>query len=325
MTTRTLTGRPAPTITVGITYFNEGPMLTECLESLARQTSIPDEILVYDDASSMPPDRFLPSELPVRVIRGATNRGPSAGRNALTAACTSSHIHFHDADDSFDPEWCEQVKRKLSTSPVDVVFTECTSYRGDQVVSRSVIGLRRLLDDADLLGFAIDGVLLTPSGTYPKDLVVRCGGYNERLWQSEDFDFHLRLAALEPQFAIIDEPLVWQRLHEGSRSRDGAACSRDLVKALTLLPAALQDRYKDRICQRVAGAACSLYRFGDPGAADDALNFARTLGTPRFDDERQTFRRLAVAIGPKYVVQAANAYRRFVPATVRNWVAGQGL
>jgi len=41
-----------PTISVLITYYNERELLTECLRSLAAQTQLPDEILIYDDAST---------------------------------------------------------------------------------------------------------------------------------------------------------------------------------------------------------------------------------------------------------------------------------
>jgi GT2 family glycosyltransferase len=67
-------------VSVAIRYHNEGPLLRECLRSCQRPGG-PDEILVYVDASDTPPDSFIPDGLPMRVLRGRENRGPSYGRN----------------------------------------------------------------------------------------------------------------------------------------------------------------------------------------------------------------------------------------------------
>ena len=111
-------------IGVGLTYYNEGPLLTECLESLRQAEDRPDEILIYDDASRVPPEPYIPSDMPVRVIKGEVNRGPARGRNALLEACSCDYLHFHDSDDLFAPEWCREVRCLLERNPVDAVLTE---------------------------------------------------------------------------------------------------------------------------------------------------------------------------------------------------------
>src|SRR2546427_12916521 len=68
-----------PTIGVLITYHDERELLRECLESIARQTVPPDEVLVFDDASKAPAAAYVPAGLPVRVLRTEANRGPSHG------------------------------------------------------------------------------------------------------------------------------------------------------------------------------------------------------------------------------------------------------
>ena len=82
---------PGTSIGVGITYHNEREMLTECLLSLSHQTRPPDEIAVYDDASSDPAQTFIPAGMQVRVLRGETNRGPSYGRNQLFQALRADY------------------------------------------------------------------------------------------------------------------------------------------------------------------------------------------------------------------------------------------
>src|SRR5262245_29459086 len=101
------------TIAVLITYHGEKGLLHECLKSLTNQGAAPDEILVYDDASGAPAQNFLPDGLAVTVLRGDENRGPAYGRNRLLGACKSAYVHFHDADDLFNPQWSVRVRRVL--------------------------------------------------------------------------------------------------------------------------------------------------------------------------------------------------------------------
>src|SRR5205807_8952919 len=124
-------GRTAPLVrmdplSVGvlITYYGERELLRECLESVAQQTRLPDEILIYDDASDAPAEKYVPQGLPVTVLRGAENRGPAYGRNRLLHASTSSFVHFHDADDLFSPGWHTRVSDALDATGADAVFTE---------------------------------------------------------------------------------------------------------------------------------------------------------------------------------------------------------
>jgi hypothetical protein len=313
-------------VTVCITYFNERELLTQCLESLAAQSLPPDEILIYDDASLHPPQSYVPKGLTVRIIRGQENCGPAHGRNVLLEASRSDYVHFHDADDWFDPEWCRRVRQAAAQQPnVDLVFTELNSYRACELHATDVIGLKRLLHDPDLLAFAIDAVLLTDCGTYRKAFVVGAGGYSTQFWQSEDYEFHIRLAAAQPTFSVIPEPLVSKRLHDSCRSNDQAACLRDLVKSLEAFSRELPVRYRDRICQRLAGAACGLFRLGDRTSAAKALALARSLGKPSFRDERLVFRILAGTLGPEFAIRAGNAYRNVLPQAARRWVASQGV
>jgi glycosyltransferase involved in cell wall biosynthesis len=313
-------------VTVCITYFNERELLTQCLESLAAQSLPPDEILIYDDASEHPPQSFVPKGLTVRIIRGEENRGPAHGRNVLLEASRSDYVHFHDADDWFDPDWCRRVRQAAEQQQnVDVVFTELSSYREGRLQAVKVIGLQRLLNDPDLLAFAVDAVLLTPCGTYRKAFVACAGGYSTRYWQSEDYEFHIRLAAAQPSFIVIPEPLVGQRLHDSCRSKDQAACLRDLVKSLDTFSRGLPARYRDRICQRLAGAACTLFRLGDRTSAAGALALARSLGKPSFRDERFVFRVLAGTLGPEFAIRLGNVYRTVLPQAARRWVARQGV
>ena len=60
---------PGPSLSVLITYHDEGKMLTECIDSLLAGAIRPSEIVVYDDHSSREANSFVPQGFPVRVVR----------------------------------------------------------------------------------------------------------------------------------------------------------------------------------------------------------------------------------------------------------------
>src|SRR6266853_241252 len=123
-----------PRISVLITYYNEASLLTECLESLRVADGLPDEILVYDDASAVPPEPYIPGDLRVRVIKGRENHGPAHGRNMLLEASSCQFVHFHDSDDLFAPGWHHEVAARLGADRLDAVFTEAASYQDGKML-----------------------------------------------------------------------------------------------------------------------------------------------------------------------------------------------
>ncbi|MBI1760332.1 MAG: glycosyltransferase family 2 protein, partial [Acidobacteria bacterium] len=196
------------TIGVLITYYNEKELLTEFLESLLKQTCQVDEILIYDDASTAAAEQYLPLRCPAKVIRGSINRGPSYGRNILLQESQSDYIHFQDADDLFHPDWCLRVSQAIEATQAEWILTEISSYQNGELACERVLELNKRTGVTDWVRQAIQGAILVPAGTYLRSKIQVIGGYRKDLWQSEDYDFHVRLAATDPSIAVIDEPLI---------------------------------------------------------------------------------------------------------------------
>jgi succinoglycan biosynthesis protein ExoO len=105
-------GRPSqptatPAVTVLIAAYNAEPFLARAVESAARQTLPPHEILIVDDASSdgtRDLARALAERFPaVRLIAADVNGGPARARNLGFAAATGDWIAVLDADDAYEP------------------------------------------------------------------------------------------------------------------------------------------------------------------------------------------------------------------------------
>ncbi|MEX2284600.1 MAG: glycosyltransferase family A protein [Gemmatimonadota bacterium] len=308
-----------PTLAVLVTYHNEGALLSECLATLAAQGPV-DEIMVFDDASDIRPEAYLPTGLPVHVVRSDRNVGPSVGRNRLLAASRAEFIHFHDADDLFLAGWTEHVLAAVAEG-VDCVFTEVETIHEDDTTHADVMGLGRLEQAGDLLTFALMQSMLTIGGTYRRALVQKVGGYNERLWQSEDYEFHARLALARPSWCVIERSLVRSRVRTESRSQKRyevwSSAWQAVLELGRLVPASHQPdlaAFSERVGRQ-------LWQLGARHEALAAFQFAETHGV-RPGDLQPGHRWLARRVGLVRAHQIASLYRALLPRGLRRLLAG---
>jgi len=305
-------------IAVLITYHNEQRLLTRCVESLLKQPAPPDEIWVYDDASEIPATAFLPPEIHSRVVRGTSNKGPSFGRNFLLEKATSTFVHFHDADDWFFPEWCESV-RDVARTGADAVFTELSSFVNGRLAKEGVIGLpERFAQSADHVRFVIHHAILPAAGTYRRQLVAALGGYREDVWQSEDWDFHVRLALRHPRVAAICRPLVGIDVRPESRSHKRAEVWSSQLQSIALLETEVPPEFHGDLAEAAAHASGELYRLGHHADAARGFELAAHLGRPTFDGRPAMYRVLASLISPLFAERVAGSYRRLLPGRLRS-------
>ena len=300
------------TIGVLITYYNEAGMLTECLESL-RGADFPDEILVYDDASSLPASDYIPSGMQVRVIRGETNRGPSYGRNQLLNVAQTEYIHFHDADDPFLPEWCRTVRRTAEQKAPDAIFTEVASYRDGKLVSPLVVGFDELRRHGDLLKFALLNAILVTAGTYRTSVVRELGGYSEALWQSEDYYFSVKLALKGIRYEIIPQALVTLRQRADSRSQKRAEVWISTLQGIEMFAGEIPQSHRSFLAQAAARTGSILFQLGAEAEARRAFELAALVDPEHMPRRGRLYRSVAQWFGPMVAERLGYYYRKFVP------------
>jgi len=309
------------TLAVGITYHDEGRLLTECLESLGAQGRLPDEILVYDDASKLSPAReFIPSNVPVRLIRSEENRRPGFGRNVLLKEANSQYIHFHDADDLFRKGWVERVSEALE-GDADIVWTEVACEEAGKVLEDAA-GLRALVDDPDLVTICIKGgpVIRPVATTVRRSKAIEIGGY--KTWETlplvEDFDFHLRFLAAGARYAIVPESLVVARSRPDSHSiKNYAACLASKVVAVNDLAGILPEKYLADLSEASWRSGAKLFLMGKKREAARGFAVAKRLGNPQYGGRPWTYKLVARTFGPMLAESSGYFYRRIFPSSFR--------
>lgn len=310
-------------LTIGITYHNEGELLTRCLKSFWSGDIKPFEIILYDDASSLRPVSFIPSEIPVRIIRSELNQGPGKGRNQILKEAKGDWIHFHDADDWVSPDWCRKVVQEMSQA--DLILTEIKSYLDGQVLSPAVIGLRHFHTESELVSFAISHFVLVPAGTFRVELARKLQGYRESLWQSEDWDFYVRLTALNPRFKVVPESLASIEIRKESRSQKKIETLTCVLQAILLLQKELPSQFRKDLAEKAAWVGSSLFQMGEKSMAREAFDLARSLGPAHYPNQKKLYRWIASRYGQELAEWIALSYRKLIPTKLRQKVTGEGV
>lgn len=223
--------RPQPasseaTMAVLITHFNRPRLLERALESLASQTVLPEEILVYDDASSDPAVKSLVRQyrllfqnrgVDFRAFFSKRNRGPSFGRNFLAKKSRSDFLLFMDDDNLAVIDEVEKLKKMQAHSRADVITG---------VLAKFVDGQESLWKPRSWvpLGFDIaTSVLQNGMGDtnflVRKSLFKKVGGFIDNpTFKAEDLNVLVKCSLEGARMWVCPEPLVKYRLHGLNRS-----------------------------------------------------------------------------------------------------------
>jgi glycosyltransferase involved in cell wall biosynthesis len=318
-----------PSLGVLITYYNEGELLTECLDSLLSGSVKPDEILIYDDASGDPAERYVKRHHPVRIIHGKENIGAGRARNELMRASACDLIHLHDADDLFDPRWCITVRETAAGDETDLILSNVLDMDPDST-DRALTphyDFRELRSSKDLLHFFLAEytTIMTPMTTYRRELALRAGGFlpRETLTCAEEYEFHMRLFSLGIKFHVLEEGLVIRRARPNSLSRDASLEIRpetfaDGIKSLRLIKDWLPARYHPLLPDVLHRRGVGLFRKGRRGEARSAFRLAQKWGGPLYRKQPPAYRMLAGTFGPEFAEWVVHFYSRSIPSKLRS-------
>ncbi len=105
-----------------IPAYNCAATILATLNSVLRQTSAPDEILVMNDGSTDDTASILESYKERVTVYSQLNRGIASARNELVARATGDLIAFLDSDDLWHPRYLEVQQKLFHEHPEAVAF-----------------------------------------------------------------------------------------------------------------------------------------------------------------------------------------------------------
>lgn len=304
-------------ITVGITYCNEGHLLTECLKSLSDQTVKPDQIIIYDDGSEDPASDHIPENFNVDIIRSEKNCGPGYGRNLIFKKSMSDYIHFHDADDLFLPEWCSAVK-KLAESQPDMIITNFFVLHAENKTTSDKV-YRRHMTAADFSEISVITGIPPVAVTLRKFLIDKCGLYKERseLSTAEDIEFHLRMLLSDPKVEAEELPLCVYRIRSGISKNASLKIrpevSQSHLKAVHSLEHRLPKNLRSSVATLYMAKASSALDRDDSFLAERLIKTSYQYGIPNFKYTGLIFKYLGRIVGRRAALFLVHFLKQIKP------------
>jgi glycosyltransferase involved in cell wall biosynthesis len=196
-----------------VPVFNGAPHLAEAISSIRAQTYAPLEIIVVDDGSTDATREVAQSFGDGARYVWQTNAGPAAARNTGIAASTGDLIAFLDADDLWHPDkLSRQVERLRGQPTLDLCLTQVQNFWADELREEAK-RLHEHFRAQPLAGYTSVALVAR------RQVFDRIGCYDTNLKHGADADWFARVEEAGLAIGMLDEVLVYRRLHSQNRSR----------------------------------------------------------------------------------------------------------
>jgi len=193
-------------ISVVIPTYNRGHSLAAALDSVLEQSIQPLEIIVIDDGSTDDTSTLLQERYPDVMSYRQSNHGVSHARNRGIESARGDYIALLDSDDAWYPGKLEaQLKELERDSTTRLCHTDEHWIRNGKRVNQRFRHAKR---GGKIFQHCLPLCAISPSASLiHRSVFDDIGYFDEELPACEDYDFWLRLTAIEP-VAYCDAPLV---------------------------------------------------------------------------------------------------------------------
>ncbi len=205
------------TIAVVIPTWNGGRYIARALNSVFKQTRLPNEIIVVDDGSDDDTADIIKTFGDRVKYIYQNNAGASAARNTGIKAAGSEWIAFLDSDDEFLPDRLE-IHLNLLRRNTHLVWATGNFYRCLCSEKRKAIAINQGIITANISGKEyfkdyLQACLLPASGCtntmlIKKEVIEESGGFFHGQKRHNDTDLWFRIAYRYPQVGFSNEPLA---------------------------------------------------------------------------------------------------------------------
>lgn len=198
-----------PTVAAIIPVYNRFEFLDEALDSVFRQTRVPDEVILVDDCSSASVGDHLaasPFAAKIKILRTDRNRRVAGARNWGWRRCTADLVTFLDSDDVWEPHKTQTELDYLAANPdVDGVYGGMIAFWPDGRTQSwghdrqpSVNAKHALMGD----NIAVQTLMIR------REALELLGGFDERFGILDDLEIAIRVAKTGLKIRFLPEPAL---------------------------------------------------------------------------------------------------------------------
>jgi GT2 family glycosyltransferase len=207
----------APSLSVGITTRNRPESLLGCLRSIRFVAHLSPDVVVFDDASSIPAEEQVAGHVlpvPIRIIRDDRGPGYIVGRNRLVRESAASAVLLLDDDSQLlDNGAVEQALRLLDGDDrvAAVAFAQADRHGAAWDAALQASRSDESCYVPSFIGFA---------HLLRKDVFARLGGYRESFeFYGEEKEFCLRLMEAGYRTVYLPDALIVHEPDQAGRSK----------------------------------------------------------------------------------------------------------
>lgn len=210
-------------------YVKENPLaLKQSLESIYKQTLLPDEIILVEDGPLTPSldaviDDFKTRKMNLKVLKLAQNQGLGRALNEGLKHCSFDYVARMDSDDICFPERFEKQIAYLSANPdIDAIGCWTQEFYIDEKGEMQTMSLKRFPHNVwDNFKYCTKRCPIEhPAVVFKKSSVMKVGGY-QHCYLFEDYHLWARMFVNGAKFYNIQEPLLYFRMTNDSFKRRG--------------------------------------------------------------------------------------------------------
>lgn len=243
-----------PFLSVVMPVHDGADLIGATLASLAAASTDRVEIIVIDssatDATSKIVEGFA-ARLPLRLLRRPDVKPWQLKTNLGVELAAADHVCILHQDDLWLPGRTEAARRWLAAAPdAPLHFAPTTVIdRNGRRMGRWTCPLppeEALTSEFVLERLLVQNFAAVPAMIFRRDAWLACGGMDEKLWYTPDWDIWVKLAASGPTMYHNEETTAF-RVHGNSQTVSGA---RDASEFRTQMQIVL-DRHLRRLPARV--------------------------------------------------------------------------
>jgi glycosyltransferase involved in cell wall biosynthesis len=208
---------PVPKVTVVVPLYNYEKYIVECLDSVCLQTAVDLDLIVDDDCSLDHSTEKTLSWMETnarrfrrcQLLRNTDNLRLARTRNRLFQSARTEYVFPLDADNTIYPRCLETLESALDHCEAD--FAYCILERFG--VEQGLVSWRSWDPQSLLEANYIDAMAMVRRATWE-----RVGGYSTDMpvMGCEDFEFWLKIAAVNGWGILVPEVLARYRVHLSS-------------------------------------------------------------------------------------------------------------
>ena len=221
-------------VSVIIPVYNAEKGLTECLDSILRQTMTDFEVICIDDGSTDHSwnilENYAAKDKRIRIAR-QENQGPGKARNYGISLAAGEYIVFVDSDDSVKPTALETICGIGREKNADIILYDGDRFdvtTGKRIITHHFLRADLLPKDADVFSVydCPDSIFqVTSPGpwgrAYRRELLVKNDLQFSNLRNSEDLFFTYSCMAAAERIAFTTKKLYMYRVGQTSNVESG--------------------------------------------------------------------------------------------------------